>query len=92
MLQRAEDLLKKDEPVVMLAEANKSGKKKRKAKKPQKKAAKPKKQKKNKASDVYLFCKQTGHWKRNCLAYLESKKGNFETCVIETNLLVTSVS
>ena len=92
MLQRAEDLLKKDEPVVMLAEANKSGKRKRKAKKPQKKTTKPKKQKKNKASDVCHFCKQTGHWKRNCPTYLESKKGNIETCVIETNMLVTSVS
>ncbi|XP_010247911.1 PREDICTED: uncharacterized protein LOC104590855 [Nelumbo nucifera] len=43
MLPRAKDLLKKDEPVVMLVETNKTGKKKRKAKKPQKKTTKPKK-------------------------------------------------
>ena len=86
MLQRAEELIKKDEPVAMLVEAGKTGKRKRKAKKPQKKATK------DKASDACHFCKKTGHWKRNCPAYLESKKGNFETCVIETNLLVASAS
>ena len=92
MLQTAEELITKDEPVAMLVVAGKTGKRKRKAKKPQKKAAKSKKQKKDKASDACHFCKKTGHWKRNCNAYLESKKGNFETCVIETNLLVASAS
>ena len=101
MLQRAEDLTKKDKHIVLMFEKGKSSKPKHNKRKfgnnkSSKQNVLKKKTKKDKSEDVYHLCKKSGHWKRNCYKYLASLKkeksseGMNTILIIETNLLVDS--
>ncbi|GKU97061.1 hypothetical protein SLEP1_g10245 [Rubroshorea leprosula] len=83
MLQRAEELIKKEKPVIMIAEKGKSSKPKYKNKKrnfgnnkgfKQIPGGNAKKVKRDKSEDACHFCGKKGHWKRNCYQYLASLK------------------
>ena len=100
MLQRAEDLTKKDKHIVLMFEKGKSSKPKYNKRKfsnnKSKQNALKKKTKKDKSEYVCHLCKKSGHWKRNCYKYLaflkkeKSSEGMNTILIIETNLLVDS--
>ena len=86
-----------------LSKRKSNWKKKNKPMKKQKKDSKPKKNvlKKAAVKEKYFHCDIVGHWRRNCLLYLESLKTKKDDTpledissmlVIESNLIVSSIS
>ncbi|KAK1602914.1 hypothetical protein QYE76_008345, partial [Lolium multiflorum] len=77
MLKSAEIEIKKEHQVLMVNKTTsfkKQGKSKGKNKKSGKKAAPPVKPKTGPKPDAECYCKEKGHWKRNCSKYLADLK------------------
>ncbi|KAK1605077.1 hypothetical protein QYE76_028750 [Lolium multiflorum] len=76
MLKAAEIEIKKEHQVLMVNKTKKQGKSKGKFKKGGKKAATPPMKPKNgpKPDAECYYCKEKGHWKRNCSKYLADLK------------------
>ncbi len=96
MLQRAEELLKKDKPIMVMegqsSTTRRKNNKKNKGKNPLQVRNEPKKKGKDKSRDECHFCGKKGHWKRNCKHYIATvnKKpsdGKSSVFIIETNLM-----